>query len=63
MMLLYIMLESYIFRKISAKFLMKTKSSAIVETYFGDGEFRKGLFSTISFSTGFQSKRCRSSLQ
>jgi len=28
------MLESYIFRQISAKFLSKTKSSTIVETWF-----------------------------
>ena len=27
---------------------MKKKSSTIVETYFGDGEFRKRLFSTMS---------------
>jgi len=27
---------------------MKTKSSTNVETKFGDGEFRKRLFSTIS---------------
>jgi len=30
--LVYIMLESYIFRQISARFLPKTKSSTIVET-------------------------------
>jgi len=32
MMLVYIMLESYIFSQISAKLLPKTKSSTIVET-------------------------------
>jgi len=32
MTLLYIMLESLIFRQISEKLLMKTKSSTIVET-------------------------------
>jgi len=31
-MLVYIMLESYIFRQIAAKLLPKTKSSTIVET-------------------------------
>ena len=42
------MLESYIFRQISAKFLPKTKSSTIVETLFWDVQFCKRLFSTIS---------------
>jgi len=32
MILVYIMLESYIFRQISAKLLPKIKSSTIVET-------------------------------
>jgi len=32
MMLVYIMLESEIFRQISAKLMPKTKSSTIVET-------------------------------
>jgi len=31
-MIVYVMLERYIFRQISAKLLMKTKSSTIVET-------------------------------
>jgi len=48
MMLVYIMLESEIFRQISAKLLPKTKSSTIVETYFWDGKFSKRLFSTVS---------------
>jgi len=48
MMLVYTVLESYIFRQICAKLLPKTKSSTIVETKFWDGEFSKRLFSTIS---------------
>jgi len=44
----FIVLENYIFRQISAKFLQKTKSSTIVETYFYDGQFCKRLSSTIS---------------
>jgi len=32
MILVYMMLESLVFRQISAKILMKTKSSNIVET-------------------------------
>jgi len=47
MMLVYTMLESEIFRQISAKLLPKTNSSTIVETSFWDGEFSKRLFSTI----------------
>ena len=47
-MLLYIMLESYIFRHISPNLLPKTKISTILETQFWDGELSKRLFSTIS---------------
>jgi len=48
MMLVYIMLESYIFKQISAKLLPKTKSSTSVETQFWDGEFSKRMFTTFS---------------
>jgi len=41
------MLESQIFCQISAKLLLKTESSTIVETKFGM-EFSKRLFSTFS---------------
>jgi len=41
-------LQSYIFRQISAKFLPKTKNSSIVETSFKNGQFCKRLSSDIS---------------
>jgi len=42
------MLESYIFRQTSAKFLLKTNNSTIVETCFQDGQFCKRLSLTMN---------------
>jgi len=47
MMLVYIMLESLIFRQISAKLLPKTKSSTIVEISFGMGSLAKDCFQPL----------------
>jgi len=47
MMLVHIMLETKIFRQFSAKLLPKTKSSTIVETYFGMGSLAKGCFQPL----------------
>jgi len=48
MLLAYIMLESYMFRKISVKLLPKTKSSTIVETWFQNGQFCKCLLPLVN---------------